>query len=178
MNPEAANRLLDDALAAGPRCAQTCVIAIDGRSGSGKTTLANEAEAAATRRGLSVATIRTDEICPGWRGLPEVPLILLGLLADLATVGTATYPTWDWNADASGPPSSVVATDILIIDGVGAGARCCVPYLSVRHLLDAPEAERKARALARDGDTFAPYWAAWADAERLYFATEWDVRAG
>ena len=41
-----------------------------------------------------------------------------------------------------------------------------------RGLLEAPEPVRKARALARDGDVFAPYWDRWAADDTVVHARE------
>ena len=62
----------------------------------------------------------------------------------------------------------------MIIEGVGAGCRVLRPWRTALVWLKVPEVTRKARALARDGDTFAPYWDTWAEAEQTYLATEAD----
>ncbi|HWU32587.1 MAG TPA: AAA family ATPase [Marmoricola sp.] len=177
MSTEAANRTLDDALTTGPRCGRSRVIAIDGHTGTGKTTLAEEIRAAAGIRGLSFAVVHTDELCPGWGGLPEVPRIVEELLEHLAHNAEASYPTWDWHAAHPGPDAIVSPADVIVIEGVGAGARGCVRFFSARVRLDAPVDVRKKRALDRDGDTFAPYWDTWAQAEARYFAEEWSQDA-
>lgn len=173
MPSDIANRLLEEALAIGPRCGQTHVIAIDGPSGSGKTTVAQHLRGTAEGKGLSVAVLATDEICPGWDGLREVPDLVDGILRALEATGAATYPIWDWHAGTTGPLTTITATDVLIIEGVGSASRRVRTYLSGYQLLDAPEAERKARALGRDGEDFAPHWDQWAAAERAYFASNW-----
>ena len=177
MTVEAANRVLEDALLAGPRCGSSHVIAIDGPAGSGKTTLAQQLESAAADQGLSFSVVHTDEICPGWDGLSEVPRLVGSLLKQLARDATATYPTWDWHAGSNGLDATVAPADVVVIEGVGSGALACVPFLSVRLYIDAPLEVRKRRALDRDGDTFAPHWDRWARAEARYFAGEWSQDA-
>lgn len=173
MNVEVANRLLDEAIATGPRCGSSHAIAIDGPAGSGKTTLAEAVRSAAVSRGLSVSLVHADEVCHGWDGLPEVPHIVEELLARLRFDTQVNYPTWDWHRSRRGPDAAISPSDVVIIEGVGSGPRNCVPYLSVRFFLDAPPEIRKRRALARDGDAFAPHWDSWAAAEAAYFAEEW-----
>ena len=55
--------------------------------------------------------------------------------------------------------------ELLVVEGVGCGARRCAPHLSVLAWLEAPDAARKARALARDGQAYAPHWDRWAAQE-------------
>jgi dephospho-CoA kinase len=38
--------------------------------------------------------------------------------------------------------------------------------------VDAPEEQRYRRAMARDGDAYAPHWARWAAQERAHFAAD------
>lgn len=173
METTEANRILDAALATGPRCGPSHVIALDGPAGSGKTTLAAEIAAEAGARGLSCEVVATDEICPGWDGLPVVPGVIEDLLVQLSAGSAATHPTWDWQAGRPGPEAVVAAADVIIIEGVGSGSRRCVRYFSTRILLDAPPDLRRRRALARDGDMFAPHWDRWAEAEGRYFADNW-----
>lgn len=177
MTTQTANRALDEALSRGPRCGRSHVIAIDGPTGGGKTTLAKAIGAAADSRGLGCRVIHTDEICPGWNGLREVPRIIQALLEQLALDTEAFYPTWDWHAGRPGDQARVAPTDIVVVEGVGSGALRCAPYLSARFFLDAPAEVRKERTLARDGDIFASYWDDWAHAEAQYFAEEWPQEA-
>ena len=60
----------------------------------------------------------------------------------------------------------------MIVEGAGAGARRCAPYLAVLVWVEADEDVRRDRALARDGDRYAPHWDRWARQERTHFARE------
>jgi hypothetical protein len=60
--------------------------------------------------------------------------------------------------------------DTLIIEGVGSGALQAEPYLSGLVWLEASDDVRRARALARDGDLYAPHWTRWAEQEEDYYA--------
>jgi hypothetical protein len=79
---------------------------------------------------------------------------------------------------AAGTGSSAASTwlleppGVLIVEGVGAGARRAAAYESVLAWMELPAAVRKKRALDRDGDTFAPHWDAWAAQEDALLARE------
>ena len=61
---------------------------------------------------------------------------------------------------------------MLVVEGVGAGARRAAAWESLLIWMEAPAPGRKKRALARDGDTFAPYWDGWAAQEDAMLARE------
>lgn len=174
---EVANSLLEAALAVGPQCGTSHVIAIDGPTGSGKTTLAAEVRRVALARALTCVVLHTDDICPGWNGLPQVPGIAAALLRQLATHGKAVYPTWDWHQNSAGQNATICAADVVIVEGVGSGAQRCADYVCATRWLDAPVEIRKARVLARDGDAFMFPWDAWAVAEHEFFTTEGNPNA-
>jgi hypothetical protein len=62
--------------------------------------------------------------------------------------------------------------DVLIVEGVGAGAWRAAVFESVVVWLETPRSVRKKRALDRDGETFAPYWDMWAAQEDALLAAE------
>ena len=150
------------------------VVCVDGRAGTGKSTLA--AEVAAACPGTRV--VHTDDLVPGWDGLPQVPALLAALLEPLVAGRAGTYPRYDWVA---GQVAGTVVVDpqpgLIVVEGVGAGARSLRHLRSLLVWLDAPTEVRRERALTRDGDTFAPYWDGWADAEETYLALEADRAA-
>ena len=55
---------------------------------------------------------------------------------------------------------------------MGSGASVVRPFLSLLIWLEAPADVRRRRALARDGDTYAPFWEIWAAQEAEHFAAE------
>jgi anthranilate synthase component 1/para-aminobenzoate synthetase len=61
---------------------------------------------------------------------------------------------------------------VLIVEGVGAGARRAAAFESLLVWLEVPAPTRKQRALDRDGETFAPYWDQWAAQEDQMLARE------
>ncbi len=148
------------------------LLCVDGRAGSGKSTLAAEI---AAHEGATV--VHTDDLCPGWDGLPQVPGLLAALVAPLAAGRPGTYPRYDWVAGAVAEAVVVAPCDLLVIEGVGAGATSLRPWRTALVWLERPTDTRRSLALARDGDTFAPYWDAWAAAETAYLATAADRSA-
>jgi Mrp family chromosome partitioning ATPase len=152
---------------------RTRVLALDGRSGAGKTTVAAGLAAAAALPDAAVVDL--DAICPGWDGLAAAPRLLVEhVLEPLSQGRPAGYPRWDWEADrpAGWHPLEPPELHLLLIEGIGCGAQVCARYLSGLLWLEAPAGLRRDRALARDGDTYAPNWQRWADQEQAYLDAE------
>jgi energy-coupling factor transporter ATP-binding protein EcfA2 len=160
-------------LTAPARAGATRVLAIDGRSGSGKTTLSGQL---ADALGDDAGVLHLDEVYPGWDGLlPAVPLLVEGVLRPLAAGRPARVHRWDWARDdwwrnEARAWREVPARPVLIVEGVGSGARACAPYLSALVWIEAPEALRHARAMRRDGESYRPHWSRWAAQESRYLA--------
>ena len=151
-----------------PRCGSTRVVAIDGPSGSGKSSLADRLADAS-----GALVLRTDAFVPGWRGLERMPATLAHeLLEPLSRDEVARPRRWDWERGRWGEPLVVEPTSLLVLDGCGSGSRVLRPHLTALVWLDAPTEVRKERALARDGETFAPWWDTWAEQEARLFAAE------
>jgi len=143
-------------------------VAVDGPSGSGKSELADR-----LARRLEALVLRVDELVPGWHGLAALPpMITRDVLAPLAAGEIARVRRWDWVDDRPGELLDVLPVPYLVLDGCGSGSRSIRPYLSLLVWVDAPEDVRYARAMARDGDVFEPWWDVWAAQERRLFAAE------
>lgn len=152
-----------------PRAGRTRVIAVDGRSGSGKTSFATALRAALP--GAPVVTL--EYLYGGWDGLERgVDLLVSKVLEPLAAGRTALVPRYDWIAGGWDAPWTLEPPAVLIVEGVGAGARRAAAYQSALVWMEAPAPVRKKRALDRDGETFAPYWDAWAGQEDAMLARE------
>ncbi|MBT1001410.1 aminodeoxychorismate synthase component I [Paenarthrobacter sp. DKR-5] len=152
------------------------IIAVDGRSGSGKTTLAVEL-AARLREHRSVSVFHLEDIYPGWNGLEAgVERYVSTALAPLSQGLAAEWLAWDWSLSHDGERRTTRPADVVVVEGVGAGARAARELLDAVIWLDAAEDERKHRALDRDGDTFAPHWDEWAWQEAQWLAAD-DVAA-
>jgi molybdopterin-guanine dinucleotide biosynthesis protein A len=161
-----------------------CVIAIDGPSGAGKSTLA-----AAMTLSMTATVIESDDFySPHLPGLDEPALegmsdadaasciidwrrlrdeVLLPLSQRLA----ARYAPFDWDAyDGSlGPPKTVAAAEVVIVDGVYSARPELADLVDVRVLLEVP-AEVRSRRLAdrHDAPNLAYFW----DRAEQYYFTE------
>jgi hypothetical protein len=170
----AATRVLELLAAAPARAGHTRVLAIDGRSGSGKTTLAAEIQAALQAGAPAdppVPVVHLDSLYPGWDGLADsIPRLVEWVLRPLAAGAPARYRRYDWQLGAYAEWVDVPAGPLLIVEGAGAGALPCAPYLSVLVWLEAPAAVRYERGIARDGETYRPHWQRWAEQEDRHVA--------
>lgn len=151
-----------------PRAGGTRVVAVDGRSGAGKTRLAE-----ALRRELSAPVVSLEDLYGGWDGVERgIDLLVSAVLEPLAAGRAAAVPRYNWVSGDWAEPEPLPPPDVLIVEGVGAGARRAASYESMVVWLETPGPVRKKRALDRDGETFAPYWDMWAAQEDRMLARE------
>lgn len=130
------------------------VVTIDGYSGSGKSTLA----AAIARLVNGWQVLHLDDWYPGWDGLEAGADIARRIAADLRAGRASSYEAWDWENGTSGATTRVPLAPTII---EGCGAIEAVADLAI-WIADPGEEERRHRALARDGQTYAPHWQRWA----------------
>ena len=131
------------------------VVTIDGYSGSGKSTLA----AALVRLVNGWQVLHLDDWYPGWDGLAAGADIARRIAADLRAGRASSYEAWDWEHGITGATIRVPLAPTII---EGCGAIEAEADLSV-WIADPGEEERRTRALARDGQTYAPHWRRWAE---------------
>lgn len=131
------------------------VVTIDGYSGSGKSTLA----AALARLVPGWQVLHLDDWYPGWDGLAAGADIARRIAADLREGRAPSYEAWDWEAGETGATIRVPLAPTII---EGCGAIEAEADLAI-WIADPGEDERRSRALARDGQTYAPHWRRWAD---------------
>ncbi len=149
------------------------LLALDGRSGSGKTTLARRLTRELRDSGVSVTVLHLDHVYPGWDGLAAASERLGEQLLPRLRAGLrAEYPSWSWVRDRPGPRVPVRPAQVVLVEGVGSGPGSARPLLDLLVWLEAPEAVRHGRAMARDGESYAPHWRRWADQEDAYLAAE------
>ena len=130
------------------------VVTIDGYSGSGKSTLA----AAIARLVSNWQVLHLDDWYPGWDGLAAGADIARRIAADLRGGRASSYEAWDWENGATGATIPVPLAPTII---EGCGAIEAEADLAI-WIADPGEEERRHRALARDGQTYAPHWQRWA----------------
>jgi uridine kinase len=151
-----------------PRCGATVVIAIDGPSGAGKTKLARELAPL-----LGAQILHLDDIFRGWHGLADAPpVVVRDVLEPIAGREAGRTPRWEWGAKLPGDDIVIEPGAVLILDGCGSGSRSIRPFLSYLIWLDAPVEVRRARAMARDGETYEKWWDVWAAQEDALFTAE------
>lgn len=142
-------------------------ILIDGRSGSGKSTLAQRLQPLWS--GSSI--VRLDNVYPGWDGLAwAVEHVGTELLEPRADGRVGRWRSWNWMTDAPGRWHDVDPARRLIVEGVGALTAANRALADLGIWVETPDAERKRRALLRDGDTYRPHWDRWAAQEEVYLA--------
>ncbi|BBY31784.1 hypothetical protein [Mycolicibacterium sediminis] len=137
-------------------------VLIDGRSGSGKTTLAKRLH------GLwaDSAVLRLDHVYPGWDGLAWAVAHLRAELLEPRSEGRpGRWRSWSWVRDAPGRWHTVAPDQRLIVEGVGALGANNRTLADLGIWVDTPDADRKTRALLRDGDAYRPHWDRWAAQE-------------
>jgi uridine kinase len=161
-------RLAERVRRTAPRDGRTCVVAVDGRSGAGKTSLA-----AGLGAELGAPVVTLEELYGGWDGLERgIDLLVSEVLEPLSVGRSPRVPRYDWVSGGWADPWVLEPPRILIVEGVGAGARRAAAYESMLIWIEAAGSVRKKRALDRDGETFFPYWDMWAAQEDEMLARE------
>lgn len=145
------------------------LLTVDGPSGSGKSTLARE-----VARRYDAPVVALDDLLYGWEGpVPDaVRRVVEGVLQPWSRGLAGRYRRYDWHRGRFADVVDVPLRDVLVVEGVGAGSRAVEPFCTTSVWLDGPPEERRRRALARDGEAYAPYWDHWAGVEADLFAAE------
>ena len=164
-----AARVLQACLTGPPTLGAGRLLCIDGPAGAGKSTLA--AAVVAGARGLvpAVRLVHLDDLYEGWGGLAEVGARVRDrLVAPLAAGRPGGYRRWDWAADGWAEAHRVDPVDLLVLEGVGAGALDYADRITTLVWVEAPARLRVARGVARDGEHLRPQWEAWLAAESVH----------
>lgn len=137
------------------------IILIDGPSGSGKSTLADSLVTAWPGEAVP-KLIRLDSIYRGWQGLAGAgEHVARNILEPLAAGLPARWQRYDWAAGVLAEWQAVDPSHPLVIEGCGVLTRRNAALADLGVWLETDLVTRKARALARDGDLYAPHWDEW-----------------
>ena len=148
------------------------VVLIDGRSGSGKTSLARTLVARWPLRGR-VQLVALDSLYPGWDGLADGVEAARELILRPHSRGLiGVWERWDWELSAPAEAHAVDPSLPLIVEGSGLLTASTARLGDVRVWLESPPQSRMRRALQRDGETYRPHWARWAEQEDRHLARD------
>jgi predicted kinase len=154
---------LDPELLARISVASRPIVLIDGRSGSGKSTFASQLAPA-----LGAQLVRLDDIYPGWSGL----LAASDHVHQRVLAPEPGWQAWDWGADRPGEWHRLDPLLPIVIEGAGSLSAANRALATFGIWMELADDIRKQRALARDGETYAPHWDAWAAQEDAFAARE------
>lgn len=163
-----ARAVIEVALSRKPTLGAGRLVCIDGPAGSGKTTLAT----AVFELFPGCRVVTMDDLYAGWTGLPTVGDQLDTLLLPLAEGRAGSYRRFDWEANRYAETVTVDPVDLLVLEGVGSGSLRHAALTGVLVWVEAPEALRFERGLARDGAAAEPHWRRWMVDEMLHFTNE------
>ncbi|WP_344203090.1 ATP-binding protein [Pseudolysinimonas kribbensis] len=140
------------------------VVLVDGGSGAGKTSLGERLAPA-----LGAQLVSLDDIYPGWDGLEAGSA---AVVADVLRSEDPGWRGWDWTTQQPGIWHPVDPARPLVVEGCGALSRAARRLATLGVWVELDAASRRRRALARDGDAYAPHWDRWARQEAAFAARE------
>jgi uridine kinase len=166
---ESARLVLQQTRARPPTLGGGRLICIDGPGGAGKSTLARACleDAAGDTR-----LVHMDDLYDGWSGLATVGDQLGTLLRPLAAGEPGTYRRYDWHRQAFAETVTVPPTALLVLEGVGSGARTHADLCTLLVWVAAPPDLRLTRGIDRDGAHLREQWLRWRDDEERHFAAD------
>ena len=149
-------------------CGTTHLVCIDGPSGAGKTTLARDVAAA-----LAAPDGPHGRPLPGLgRPARAAPTARTSGSSPRCCAGRpARYRRWDWAPAAYAEWVQLPASEVVVLEGCGSGALPAGTAASVLVWVEAEEAVRRARGLARDPG-YAAFWDRWAVQERRLYEAD------
>ncbi|MFC5182261.1 uridine kinase family protein [Actinomadura harenae] len=165
--------LADLLLALPPSAGPVRLVAVDGPSGSGKSTFAPRLAAAlGEAASAAMPLVRSDDFRVPWDADPLTwwPPFERDVLTPIMAGHPGHLRRYDWHRDVYGPDEELPPAGALVVEGVGAAWRGSPA--AFRIWVDAPRDLRRARALQRDGLTYADAWDAWSGRESRHFASD------
>jgi uridine kinase len=157
-----AAQIVDLALARPALLGTSRLVCVDGPAGSGKTTTADLLAAELARRGRSVSLVHMDDVYEGWTGLATAgDRVRRRIVEPLARGEAAGHPRYDWHRGEYAEVLTVAPADVLVVEGVGSGHLGYADRISLLVFVEAPEATRLRRGIARDGAQLQEEWVRW-----------------
>lgn len=143
------------------------VICIDGPAGSGKTTLA-----AQLSKALGAQTIHMDDLYEGWDGI-EVGAQYLddAILTPFSQGEAGEYNRFDWELNRYAEAHQVPSARWLVVEGCTSATRLVDKYNPFIIWVEADDATRLERGLARDGDHLREHWLKFMETEERIYRT-------
>lgn len=149
---------------ADPTVGDVRLVCVDGPSGSGKTTLAAALASALQPAFGDVPVVHGDDLYEGWAVVAGAPDRVSAFDVLSGRVGMwllerwrhgypGAHPRWDWYADRWGEPVDVPLSPVVVLEGVGLGARALRAHAALTVWVEAADdAVRLDRVLTRDGE--------------------------
>jgi hypothetical protein len=142
------------------------LVCVDGPAGSGKTTLA-----ARVGEALDAPVLHLDDLYEGWSGLDGVfERLEAQVLTPLSEGRDARYQRYDWHEGRFADWVDLPVPSALVVEGCGSADTAVEGRTSLIVWVEAPEAARLERGLARDGEALRPQWLRWMALEAGHFA--------
>lgn len=177
--PTVSAAILELAIARPAGLGHTRLVTIDGPSGAGKTTLAAALIPMASAAGWSVTGVALEELYEGWRIDGAWQRLDTQVLGPVRRGEPGRIRRYDWTQHRFGAEvAPVPVTDLLVVEGCGAGCRAAEAYRPTRVWVQAPPDVARDRGLARDSGLirgsagYADRLRDWAALERAHFAAE------
>lgn len=147
------------------------LIAIDGPAGAGKTTLAAKFFAELSV-GKSVVVIHMDDLYDGWDNALSDALTstLAEILQAHKTASVFTLAIFNWKTMSFDSTRSFQPSEIVIIEGVGAGQKIVRDAGATLYWLDIEPEIGLARVLQRDGFEIESQMRQWQITQDAHFA--------
>ncbi|MEH0421799.1 uridine kinase family protein [Streptomyces sp. B21-083] len=151
-----------------PSCGPVRLIAVDGHAGSGKTTFTGRLAAALG----GAPVLHLDDIATHDELFEWTSRLVGQVIEPLRRGESASYTPYDWTSRRFGPPLTLRAAPVVLVEGVGAGRRAVRPFLARLLWMELAGEDAWARGRARDGAEQSEFWAEWVGAERRHFAAD------